>query len=218
MHVLKASEVTTNILTIGEHELIYFAAYTMSDYQRDKYVVQCSSTPLLLGMHIENLSFKGLAFTTFDVGGRSPMRLLYRHLYKSTDAIIFVVDLANREVWYMEQAKNELSRMLAEDELIGKPLLVLGNKVDLSTAMTQEDLEMLLDLKKVRETRDVSVRRVSFLHHKANPRPIESALEWLRDSASGNASLASLFSHDKTKSCAATKLDTRGHNTVSQAQ
>ena len=45
-----------------------------------------------------------------------------------TDAIIYVVDSNDRE--RMDESKNELSRMLAEDELQGIPLLVFANKQD----------------------------------------------------------------------------------------
>ncbi len=48
---------------------------------------------------------------------------LWRHYYQNTHAVIFVVDANDRE--RIDDASEELNRMLREDEIRGKPLGVI---------------------------------------------------------------------------------------------
>lgn len=73
---------------------------------------------------------KLLKLDSFDVGGRAKIRPLLRHFYAKTDAIIFVVDSSDRE--RLSDARGELERMLAEEELDGKPVLIYANKRDVA--------------------------------------------------------------------------------------
>ena len=74
----------------------------------------------------------------------------HRHYFQNTSAIIFVVDANDRE--RMGEAKDELGRMLAEDELQGSALLVFANKQDLPNAMTVAEVTDKLGLHSLRET------------------------------------------------------------------
>merc|ERR1712146_416892 len=76
----------------------------------------------------------GISFTVWDVGGQDKIRPLRRHYYQNTQGIIFVVDCNDRE--RVSEAKDELNRMLSEDELREAVLLVLSNKSDLPQAMS----------------------------------------------------------------------------------
>ena len=62
----------------------------------------------------------------WDVGGQDDLRPMWRHYYGNSDAIIFVVDSQDKN--RIDIAKNELHRMLAEEELKEAILLVLANK------------------------------------------------------------------------------------------
>ena len=61
------------------------------------------------------------------------MRPYWRCYYQDTNAVIFVVDSADKE--RIEIAKQELELMLQEEELKGVPVLVLANKQDLPNAL-----------------------------------------------------------------------------------
>lgn len=86
-----------------------------------------------IGFNVETVEYKNISFTVWDVGGQDKIRPLWRHYYQNTQGIIFVVDSNDRE--RIAEAKAELDRMLAEEELREAVLLVFANKQDLPKAM-----------------------------------------------------------------------------------
>ena len=84
---------------------------------------------LVTGFNVENVEYKNIAFTVWDVGGQDKIRPLWRHYYQNTQGIIFVVDSNDRE--RISEAREELQRMLNEDELRDALLLIFANKQDL---------------------------------------------------------------------------------------
>jgi len=79
-----------------------------------------------VGFGVETENFKNINFTVWDLGGHVMLRPLLRQYFPNTDAIIFVVDCNDRD--RVVEARDELHRMLGEDELKGASLLVLANK------------------------------------------------------------------------------------------
>ena len=79
-----------------------------------------------IGFNVETVEYKKISFTVWDVGGQDKIRPLWRHYYQNTHGLIFVVDSNDRE--RIDQAKDELHRMLNEDELRDAVLLVFANK------------------------------------------------------------------------------------------
>ena len=80
---------------------------------------------------------------------------MWRHYYQNTQGIIFVVDSNDRDRIDESQntehsAKEELHRMLAEDELRDAVLLVFCNKQDLPNAMSVNDVTTKLGLHQIR--------------------------------------------------------------------
>lgn len=70
----------------------------------------------------------------WDVGGQDKIRPLWRHYFQNTQGIIFVVDSNDRD--RIVEAREELQRMLNEDELRDALLLVFANKQDLPVCLT----------------------------------------------------------------------------------
>ena len=62
----------------------------------------------------------------WDVGGQDKIRPLWRHYFQNTQGLIFVVDSNDRE--RVGEARDELHRMLQEDELRDAVLLIFANK------------------------------------------------------------------------------------------
>ena len=83
----------------------------------------------LLGFNVETVEYKNIQFTVWDVGGQDKIRPLWRHYFQNTQGIIFVVDSNDRD--RVVEAREELQRMLNEDELRDALLLVFANKQDL---------------------------------------------------------------------------------------
>ena len=83
----------------------------------------------ITGFNVETVEYKNIQFTVWDVGGQDKIRPLCRHYFQNTQGIIFVVDSNDRD--RIVEAREELQRMLNEDELRDALLLVFANKQDL---------------------------------------------------------------------------------------
>jgi len=101
-----------------------------------------------IGFNVETVEYKNVSFTVWDVGGQGKIRPLWRHYFQSTQAVIFVVDSNDGE--RIAEAREELERMLAEDELRDASLLVLANKQDLPNAMNAAKITKELGLDSLR--------------------------------------------------------------------
>merc|ERR1712038_1408145 len=105
-----------------------------------------------IGFNVETVEYKNISFTVWDVGGQDKIRPLWRHYYQNTQGIIFVVDSNDRDrIDGKEQAsehsaKEELHRMLAEDELRDAVVLIFANKQDLPNAMSVAEVTERLHL------------------------------------------------------------------------
>ncbi|XP_059811701.1 ADP-ribosylation factor 1-like [Hypanus sabinus] len=97
-----------------------------------------------IGFNVETVEYKNVSFTVWDVGGQDKIRPLWRHYFQNTQGLIFVVDSNDRE--RVSEAREELTRMLAEEELEDAVLLVLANKQDLPNAMTASEITDKLGL------------------------------------------------------------------------
>eukprot|EP00210_Caulerpa_lentillifera_P001066 g1028.t1 len=77
------------------------------------------------------------------------IRPLWRHYFQNTQGLIYVVDSNDRD--RVGEARDELHRMIGEDELRDATLLVFANKQDLPKAMTAADLTDKLGLNSLRQ-------------------------------------------------------------------
>ncbi|XP_052245518.1 uncharacterized protein LOC127854494 [Dreissena polymorpha] len=101
-----------------------------------------------IGFNVETVEYKNISFTVWDVGGQDKIRPLWRHYFQNTQGLIFVVDSNDRE--RVQEAKEELMRMLGEDELREAVLLVFANKQDLPNAMNAAEITDKLGLHALR--------------------------------------------------------------------
>lgn len=92
----------------------------------------------------EELQIEGIAFKAFDLGGHEIARKIWRDYYAKVDAIVFLVDAADRD--RLNESKVELDGLLKDDSLADVPFLVLGNKIDLPHACSEADLRHYLGL------------------------------------------------------------------------
>merc|ERR1712223_1073093 len=105
-----------------------------------------------IGFNVDNVEYKNLKFTVWDVGGQQSIRQLWKHYYSNTDGIIFVIDANDtKRVRGNEHcAKEELHRLMEEEELQNCQLLVFANKQDLPNG---RDTRIGLDYTKLSHTR-----------------------------------------------------------------
>jgi len=115
--------------------------------------------------HSEELMIKNIRFKTFDLGGHETARRIWKDYFATVDGIIFLVDAADRTRF--NEAKEELSRLLEDQMLASVPFVVLGNKIDIPTAASEDELRNAIGLhshmtygREVRNKNDTGVRPV----------------------------------------------------------
>jgi len=101
-----------------------------------------------IGFNVETVEYKNINFTVWDVGGQDKIRPLWRHYFQNTQGLIFVVDSNDRE--RINEAHDELNKMLNEDELRDAAVLVFANKQDLPNAMSVAEITDKLGLHSLR--------------------------------------------------------------------
>merc|ERR1719261_1854425 len=101
-----------------------------------------------IGFNVETVEYKNISFTVWDIGGQQKIRKLWRYYYQGTDGAIFIVDSSDRD--RIEDAREELFRMLDDDEMRNAVLLVFANKQDLPRAMDTSEVAEKLGLQDLR--------------------------------------------------------------------
>eukprot|EP00210_Caulerpa_lentillifera_P007112 g6805.t1 len=101
-----------------------------------------------VGSNVEQIPYKNLVFEIWDLGGQANLRPSWAAYYKSTDAVIMVVDSTDRA--RIGISKAELFTLLDSSDLADAPVLVLANKQDLKDAMDAAELSQALCLHRIR--------------------------------------------------------------------
>jgi len=130
-----------------------------------------------LGFNVETITFKELRFTIWDVGGQDKIRPLWRHYFQNTSGMIYVVDSNDRD--RVDEAAQELWRLLGEEELHNIAVLVLANKQDLPNAMNDRELTQSLRMQ--------SFKNLQWLIQPCcavNGRGLSEGMEWLANTLS----------------------------------
>ena len=103
-----------------------------------------------IGFNVETVEYKNIKFTVWDVGGQDTIRPLWVHYYQNTDAVIFVVDSHDRELDRIQDAREELQKLMIEDQLKDASLLVFANKQDMPKAMSASEIQEKLGINDLR--------------------------------------------------------------------
>merc|ERR1712185_644152 len=77
-------------------------------------------------------------------GGHETARRLWKQYAAEVDGIVFIVDAADRTRY--EEARGELSNLLQDPALANTPIVILGNKIDIPTAASEDELRNYLGL------------------------------------------------------------------------
>ncbi|CAH9103444.1 unnamed protein product [Cuscuta epithymum] len=102
-----------------------------------------------VGLNIGRVEVSNSKLVFWDLGGQPGLRSIWEKYYEEAHAVLFVVDAACPSRF--EDAKSALEKVLRHEELQGAPLLILANKQDLAKAVSVEELDRYLDLKKLDE-------------------------------------------------------------------
>lgn len=92
----------------------------------------------------EELTMGSIKFTTFDLGGHSQARRVWRDYFPAVDAIVFLIDTYDRERF--SESKQELDGLLSDEQLANCPVLILGNKIDRPGAASEQEIRQYFGL------------------------------------------------------------------------
>ncbi|KAJ4884307.1 ADP-ribosylation factor 2-B [Raphanus sativus] len=133
-----------------------------------------------IGFNVETVEYRNISFTVWDVGGQDKLRPLWKYYFQNTQGLIFVVDSNDRD--RVVEARDELHRMLNEDELRDAVLLVFANKQDLPNAMNAAEITDKLGLHSLRQRRWYIQSTCA-----TSGEGLYEGLEWLSNNIGGKA-------------------------------
>merc|ERR1711971_1422585 len=125
-----------------------------------------------IGFNVETVTYKNIKFQVWDLGGQTSIRPYWRCYYTNTDAVIYVVDSADRD--RVGISKQELVSMLEEEELKDAVLVVLANKQDVEGAMSVTEVHSALGLDKLKN-RTFQIFKASATKGEG----LDESMEWL---------------------------------------
>jgi len=92
----------------------------------------------------EEMVIDNVRFRTYDVGGHDTARRIWGDWFPAVQGVVFIVDAADRTRF--EEVREELARVLDDECLRDKPVAVLGNKIDIPYAASEDELRQAIDL------------------------------------------------------------------------
>ncbi|CAL1713187.1 unnamed protein product [Somion occarium] len=125
-----------------------------------------------VAFHFRKVRKGNVTMKIWDLAGQPRYRSIWERYCNGVDAVVFVVDSADKERF--ETVRFEVHQLLAQPNLKGVPLLVLGNKNDIEGHATVNELIKALQLDKI-TNRPVSCYSCSM----KSQHNLDIVLQWL---------------------------------------
>ncbi|KAI6670625.1 hypothetical protein NL676_005510 [Syzygium grande] len=125
-----------------------------------------------VGFNMRKVTKGNVTIKLWDLGGQRRFRTMWERYCRGVSAIVYVVDAADRDS--VPIARSELHELLTKPSLSGIPLLMLGNKIDKSEALSKQALVDQLGLESIQD-REVCCYMIS-CKDSVN---IDAVIDWL---------------------------------------
>ncbi|QIW96238.1 hypothetical protein AMS68_001756 [Peltaster fructicola] len=125
-----------------------------------------------LGFIIKTIEYGEYKLNIWDVGGQKTLRTYWKNYFEKTDTLVWVVDATDRE--RLKDCRDELKGLLVQERLMGASLLVLKNKSDVPSSMSEDDIREGLQLDRI-QTHKWHIMTCSAI----TGQNLEEALQWI---------------------------------------
>ncbi|KAJ4926699.1 hypothetical protein JOQ06_014447 [Pogonophryne albipinna] len=125
-----------------------------------------------VGFNMRKVTKGNVTIKIWDIGGQPRFRSMWERYCRGVNSIVYMVDAADQEK--VEASRNELHNLLDKPQLQGIPVLVLGNKRDLPSALDEKQLIEKMNLAAIQD-REICCYSIS-CKEKDN---IDITLQWL---------------------------------------
>uniref|UniRef100_A0A8C4ZMG2 ADP-ribosylation factor-like 8Ba n=1 Tax=Gadus morhua TaxID=8049 RepID=A0A8C4ZMG2_GADMO len=132
----------------------------------------CEDMIPTVGFNMRKVTKGNVTIKVWDIGGQPRFRSMWERYCRGVNAIVYMVDAADCEK--VEASRNELHNLLDKPQLQGIPVLVLGNKRDLPSALDEKQLIEKMNLAAIQD-REICCYSIS-CKEKDN---IDITLQWL---------------------------------------
>jgi len=109
-------------------------------------VVHTSPT---IGSNVEEVKWRNIHFIMWDIGGQESLRQAWSTYYSGTQFVILVVDSTDRE--RLAISREELYRMLGNEDLRKANVLVFANKQDVKGSLSAAEISQHLNLTSIKD-------------------------------------------------------------------
>lgn len=164
----------TRVLVVGLDQ----SGKTTIVYRLKNGKVQPSDIISTVGFNCECVEYRKMIFSLWDLGGSVDARAFWRLYYEDTQAIMFVVDSSDPD--RMDEAREELHRMMMEHALWDVPLLVLANKQDHPRAVPLREITEYLQLFSL-TNRNWYIVDTRATHPDPTEAKLHAGLDWLAE-------------------------------------
>ncbi|XP_066901986.1 ADP-ribosylation factor-related protein 1 [Halyomorpha halys] len=145
-----------------------------------------------VGLNIGKIDVSGIRLNFWDLGGQEELQSLWDKYYAESHAVIYIVDSNDRE--RIDESKETFDKMIASENLIGVPLLVLANKQDIVDCMGVREVKPIFKKNAhMIGRRDCMVMPVSAL----NGDGVDEGILWLVDCIKRNSHIRPPRNHDE---------------------
>ena len=126
-----------------------------------------------IGYYIETLFYMGLIkIVSWNLGGDSGMRKLFKKYYPNTDGIILVIDSNDKERF--DDAIECFQKILEEDELKNCPILIMANKQDMNETLSTDEIALFLRDEKYNDRKWCIIKTSGI-----NGQGLEESMQWM---------------------------------------